>query len=127
MIHKVSTLAALFLGATLSFNAAATKTHYCFGKVSNVHLTKNGSVSASFSGIGSTPLSVTNSVVCSLQGGSDGHTSEYCHAMYSALLLGLSTQNTVTMWFKNNESSCPTGDWTSLVSKGLYHFRIVKA
>lgn len=123
---KISTIASLCLSAALSFNASATNAHYCFGKVSNVQLSTNGYVSASFSGVGSTPLKVTNSVVCNLNGGTDGHTGEYCNAMYSALLLAMSSQNTVTMWFKNNESSCPTGDWISLISKGLYHFRVVK-
>ncbi|MBQ4813971.1 hypothetical protein J8M20_21575 [Pseudoalteromonas luteoviolacea] len=126
MASKISTIAFLCLGATLSFNAAANK-HHCEGTVSNVQLSPKGNVAASFSGVGSRPLRMTNSVVCNLQGGPDGHTSEYCQAIYSALLAAMTAEKTVTMWFENNESSCPSGDWGSLVSKGLYYFSINKS
>ncbi|MBQ4836354.1 MULTISPECIES: hypothetical protein [Pseudoalteromonas] len=111
------------LGVAASFGASASKS-WCSGKVTDLQLDKNTRLYASFAGTGSTPLKVSNGSLCSLKTSQGENT--FCQALHSQMLVALTTQQTVTFWFNNNNGECPSGSWTNLESKGLYHFRIIK-
>ncbi|ALU44473.1 hypothetical protein [Pseudoalteromonas rubra] len=112
----------LFLAVSL--NATAGKAT-CRAKVTDVQLNTANRLIASFVGVSdqyTKPMTVKNSGLCTL----NGNASEYCQALYSAMLVALTTQNEVTMWFKNTDvdQECPSGNYQSLDKKGLYNFRL---
>ncbi|KNC67279.1 hypothetical protein [Pseudoalteromonas ardens] len=115
-------LGLLLLAASL--NAAAGNAT-CRAKVTDVQLNTANRLVASFVGVSdpySQPMTVKNSGLCTL----NGNASEYCQALYSAMLVALTTQNEVTIWFNNTdkENECPSGNYQSLDKKGMYNFRL---
>ena len=54
----------------------------------------------SFSGEGTTPLSVKNGTICKLNGQTTD--KDYCQGLYSSLLVALTSKKTVTLWFNNS-------------------------
>ncbi|AOT09406.1 hypothetical protein [Pseudoalteromonas luteoviolacea] len=123
MNKKMLSILAGVLGVAVSFGASASKS-WCSGKVVNLQLDKNTRLYATFSGTGDKPLRVSDGSLCSLKTSQGENT--FCKALHSQLLVALATQQTVTLWFNNNNGQCPTGSWTNLESKGFYHFRLMK-
>ena len=112
----------LIITALLTCAHANANKAWCSGKVTDLQIDKNSTMYVSFSGEGTTPLSVKNGTICKLNGQTTD--KEYCQGLYSSLLVAMTAQKTVTLWFNNSGGVCPSGSWVNLLSKGLYHFRI---
>lgn len=101
--------------AMFLFPLSSYANHECTGEVLDVHLNTEGQLSATISGI------ATNSYLCELS-------SDYCRALYSGLLISLTSSKSVTLWFNNddiNNKKCFKGNWVNLYKDyGFYHFRL---
>ncbi|WP_046003481.1 hypothetical protein [Pseudoalteromonas rubra] len=122
-------LSLLVFSGVMAFNSAgvmAAGNVHCSAKVSNVQLKPEGRVVVSTVGTTSgghtQPLDVSDSGVCKLT----GSTKEYCQALYSALLVALSTDQKIELTFYNGSRTCPQGQYQSLDSSGLNNFKLLK-
>lgn len=94
----------------------------CSAQVTNVQLKPEGRVIVSTAGVGSQPLSVSDSGICNLT----GSTKEYCQAVYSALLVAVSTEQNIEVTFYNGSQTCPQGQYQSLDNSGLNNFKLLQ-
>lgn len=109
--------------ASFSLIAASVSTpvfanYSCKGKVSSVSLRENSRLYASIDGV------VSNGGICFLN---DSEKGKFCHAVYSSLLVALSAQKEVVVYFsKGTSANCNKGSWVTFEDHGFYHFSLKK-
>lgn len=104
----------------IGFTACSVQAnHSCTGKVTNLHVNKNGQVYVSATNIAS------NSYICRLQDMESEQnviSGEVCKVMYSTLMTAKIANKNVTFYFTNDDHACSKGDWENLYKDhGFYH------
>ncbi|QTL33967.1 hypothetical protein [Pseudoalteromonas viridis] len=115
---KLKNFIAVISLAAASMSAPVLANYSCKGKVSSVSLGANSRLYASIDGV------VSNGGICFLNDSAKG---EFCHAVYSSLLVALSAQKEVVVYFsKGTAADCNKGSWVTFEDHGFYHFSLKK-
>lgn len=110
----------LLLLSLLSSAAIANPT--CIGEISRVSLSYSGGVHGTVKS--DSGVNLRDVMFCNANSSSGRFTGDSCDALLSILLSASAMNQTITLWFYQDEFTSCDQSWASLANMGFYHMRV---
>ena len=110
----------LLLLSLLSSAAIANPT--CIGEISRVSLSYSGGVHGTVKS--ESGVNLRDVIFCNVNSNSGRFSGNSCEALMSILLSASAMNQTITLWFYEDEFTSCDQSWASLANMGFYHMRV---